>query len=278
MTTELTMASAMESNYTQLGLEGGFISSLKDIFTIGRDERAYNDVKTFNTLKKNDINMAPKSVVKYLNDKGYMDARVLRLTKPVELAKSYPEVLSAIVGVISITDDEFVRLYVTPLQRLLGTLVNNTSKLDSMSPITINSTYDFQKTKKDHDALFNSYKDCLSGKGDPFSTFGDLYPNASTFTGFGLNLRGYHSQVTDFNIGRSNAAINDVYDLLNDLYTSIKTDKKIKVSKTVAKQVEEMTILMSAAGDLYVTCSQQFRVIVSSHNEHIARLEQFAKK
>lgn len=278
MTNILSLDSAMESTYAGLGLESGFISKLKDIFTLGRDERAYNDVKTFNTLKIGDINTPNKAVINYLNDKGYMDIRILRLNKPVELNKPYPQVLEAITAVIAVTDDEFIKLYVEPLRRLLGTLVNNTSKLDSKSPITISKNYDFQETAKRHDILFNGYKVCLTGQGNPIGTFGELYPNSSAFIGFSSSLRGYYLTVTNFNLGKTNAAINEVFDLLNDLYTVIRTDSKIKVSKAVAKQIETMTILMSGAGDLYVTTSQQYRVLATSHNEHIARMEAYAKK
>lgn len=278
MTIELTMDSAMESKYAQLGLEAGFVDTLKDIFTLGREKRAYADVKTFNTLKERDIHTAGRAIVKYLDSKGYMDVRVLRLTKPVEINKPYPEVLDAITKVLMTTDEEFIQLYVAPLRRLLGTLVNNTSKLSSMSPVVINKTYDFQATQKAHDILFESYKVCLDKQGNPVSTFGELYPNSSAFIGFGNTLRGYYGQINNFNIGKTNDAINEVFDLLNDLYTTIKSDKKVKLSKAVAKQIQDMTILMSAAGDLYVTTAQQYRVLASSHNEHLVRMEEYAKR
>ncbi len=271
----------LASGDTLIGLEAGFIDTLKGMFTLGRKEREYSDVKTFNTLSIRDIHISSNSVRKYLDKEGYINLRPLRLTKPVEIVKFYPDVLEAVAKVISITDKVFIELYVDEITILLSTLINNTSKLESKSTVSgigKSRGSDYATAKTAHDINFNIYKDCLGGKGNVIGTYGDCYPNNQAFTGFGDVLRSHYREVTDFTIGRANNAMEKVYDLLNDLYTVILSDRKIKISKVVANQIEILVELMSDAGDLYVTASQQYRVLISSHNEHIEKMLAYSKK
>lgn len=277
MTFEFNSESAMETQ-TQLGLESGFLSDLVELFRIGRSKRTFKDIKTFNTLSIKDIHSAPKDLYDFLDTVGYVDARVLRLTKPNELGSSAPEFLDAIVKVLSITDKEFNRLYVAPLQQLVGTLVNNTSKLSNRSPIPLSKKFNVEKTDEYLDEIFTTYSKCLTKKGDTVSTFGDLYPNATAFLSFGQALKAHYPEVTKFNLGNVNREINDVYELMDELIVAINTDDGIKVSKAVAQQIEQLAVNMSKAADLYVTSAQHYRILTTMHNEHIARMSEYAKK